>query len=72
MRGINIAAQQFMQSLSFQVDPTALVGSPGAAKKQMVEIARAVLLKARIVVFDEPAATLTPKEKGHFSNSSPC
>ncbi|MBN9270277.1 MAG: sugar ABC transporter ATP-binding protein, partial [Mesorhizobium sp.] len=41
VRGINIAAQQFMQSLSFQVDPTVQVGSLGAAKKQMVEIARA-------------------------------
>ncbi|MEP9390028.1 sugar ABC transporter ATP-binding protein [Mesorhizobium sp. KR9-304] len=66
VRGINIAAQQFMQSLSFQVDPTVLVGSLGAAKKQMVEIARAMLLKARIVVFDEPTATLTPEEKAHF------
>jgi ABC-type sugar transport system ATPase subunit len=66
MRGINIAAQQFLQSLSFQVDPTLLVASLGAAQKQMVEIARAVLLKARIIVFDEPTATLTPEEKRHF------
>ena len=66
VRGINIAAQQFMQSLSFQVDPTVQVGSLGAAKKQMVEIARAMLLKARIIVFDEPTATLTPEEKRHF------
>ena len=66
VRGVNIAAQQFMQSLSFQVDPTLLVGSLGAAKKQMVEIARAMLLNARIIVFAEPTATLTPEEKRHF------
>ncbi|MEH6478325.1 MAG: sugar ABC transporter ATP-binding protein, partial [Sneathiella sp.] len=66
LRGINIAAQQFMQSLNFEVDPTQLVGALGAAKKQMVEIARAMLLEARIVVFDEPTATLTPEEKRHF------
>ena len=66
VRGINIAAQQFMQSLSFAVAPTAMVASLGAAQKQMVEIARAVLLKARIIVFDEPTATLTPEEKRHF------
>lgn len=66
VRGINIAAQQFMQSLSFAVAPTALVASLGAAQKQMVEIARAVLLKARIIAFDEPTATLTPEEKRHF------
>lgn len=65
-RGVNIAAQQFMQSLNFHVDPTALVASLGAGQKQMVEIARAVLMKARIIVFDEPTATLTPEEKKHF------
>ena len=66
VRGTNISAQQFMQSLSFDVDPTAHVANLGAAKKQMVEIARAMLLKARIIVFDEPTATLTPEEKRHF------
>src|SRR3546814_934353 len=43
-----------------------VVGSLGAAQKQMVEIARAVLHKARVIVFDEPTATLTPEEKRHF------
>ena len=38
----------------------------GAAKKQMVEIARAVLLNAKVIIFDEPTATLTPEEKKHF------
>ncbi|TDE41141.1 sugar ABC transporter ATP-binding protein [Antarcticimicrobium sediminis] len=66
IRGVNITAQQFMQSLSFDVDPTQMVSSLGAAKKQMVEIARAMLLDARVVVFDEPTATLTPEEKRHF------
>jgi simple sugar transport system ATP-binding protein len=66
LRGIYIAAQQFMQSLNFDVDPTAMVSSLGAAKKQMVEIARAVLHKARVIIFDEPTATLTPEEKKYF------
>jgi simple sugar transport system ATP-binding protein len=66
IRGVNIAAQQFMQSLSFDVDPTLQVSALGAAKKQMVEIARAMLLEARVIVFDEHTATLTPEEKRHF------
>ena len=66
VRGINIAAQQFMQSLSFQVDPTVQVGSLGAAKKQMVEIARAVRQDVRVIIFDEPTASLTPEEKYYF------
>ncbi|MDE2606681.1 MAG: sugar ABC transporter ATP-binding protein [Burkholderiales bacterium] len=66
LRGIYIAAQQFLQSLNFDVDPTVTVSALGAAKKQMVEIARAVLHKARIIIFDEPTASLTPEEKKYF------
>jgi len=66
LRRVNIEAQQQLQRLSFHVDPTALVSSLGAARKQMVEIARAVQHDARIFVFDEPTATLTPEEKQHF------
>ena len=66
LRGIYIAAQQFLQSLNFDVSPTAVVGQLGAAKKQMVEIARAVLHKAKVIIFDEPTATLTPEEKKYF------
>jgi len=66
LRGIYIAAQQFLQSLNFTVDPTAIVATLGAAKRQMVEIARAVQHKAEIIIFDEPTATLTPEEKRHF------
>jgi ABC-type sugar transport system ATPase subunit len=66
LRGIYIAAQQFLQTLQFDVDPTATVSLLGAAKKQMVEIARAVLHKAKVIIFDEPTATLTPEEKKYF------
>jgi simple sugar transport system ATP-binding protein len=66
LRGVYISAQQFFQSLNFDVDPTALVSSLGAAKKQMVEIARAVHFDARIIIFDEPTASLTPEEKYYF------
>lgn len=66
LRGMYIAAQQLLQSMNFHVDPTALVSSLGAAQKQMVEIARAVHHRARLIIFDEPTATLTPEEKLHF------
>ena len=66
LRGLYIAAQQFLQTLNFPVDPTLNVSQLGAAQKQMVEIARAVHHKARLIIFDEPTATLTPEEKGHF------
>jgi ABC-type sugar transport system ATPase subunit len=66
LRGIYIAAQQFLQSLNFDVAPTTTVSLLGAAKKQMVEIARAVLHNAKVIIFDEPTASLTPEEKKYF------
>ena len=66
LRGIYIAGQQFLQSLNFHVDPTAMVEALGAGQKQMVEIARAVHHNARAIIFDEPTATLTPEEKHQF------
>ena len=52
--------------MQFDVEPASVVSQLGAAKKQMVEIARAVLNNAKIIIFDEPTATLTPEEKQHF------
>ena len=66
IRRINIEAQQFFQSLQFEVDPETVVSLLGAAKKQMIEIARAVKNNAKIIIFDEPTASLTPEEKLHF------
>ena len=66
LRGLYIAAQQFLQSMNFNVDPFATVATLGAAKKQMVEIARAVRHHARVIIFDEPTASLTPEEKHYF------
>ena len=54
---INIAAQQSQQSLNFNVDPLALVETLGTAKRQMVEIVRAVRHHAKIFIFDEPTAS---------------
>jgi len=66
LRPLYIQANVFLSSLNFDVDPWATVATLGAAKKQMVEIARAVRQNARIIIFDEPTATLTPEEKSHF------
>ena len=67
-RTLNIQAQQLLQSLNFHVDPATPVALLGTAKRQMVEIARAIYNRARIIIFDEPTASLTPEEIGHFFN----
>ncbi len=65
-RTLNINAQQSLQSLNFNVNPLALVEQLGAAQRQMVEIARALHWNARIIIFDEPTASLTPEEIQHL------
>lgn len=66
LRPLNIKAQQQLQSLNFHVDPAAMVATLGTAQRQMVEIARAAHHDARVIIFDEPTASLTPEEKLHF------
>ena len=59
---INEKARQLLERVSFQVDPTRLVGTLTVAEKQMVEIAKALSRNSRIILMDEPSATLTKKE----------
>jgi simple sugar transport system ATP-binding protein len=66
VRKVRNAARQVLQRLNFNVDPSQLAGSLSAAKRQMVEIARAVLNDARIIILDEPTAALTPEETEHL------
>jgi simple sugar transport system ATP-binding protein len=66
VRKVRNAARQVLQRLNFNVDPSQLAGSLSAAKRQMVEIARAVLNDARIIMLDEPTAALTPEETDHL------
>src|SRR5579863_4811327 len=66
VRKVRNAARQVLQRLNFNVDPSQLAGSLSAAKRQMVEIARAVLNDARVIIFDEPTAALTPEETEHL------
>jgi ABC-type sugar transport system ATPase subunit len=66
LRGLYIRAQTFLLSMKFNVDPTALVSTLGAAQRQMVEVARAAHHAAKVIIFDEPTATLTPEEKHYF------
>ncbi len=63
LRGIFIGAQQILQSMKFGVDTAVKVGRLGEAKKRMVEIARAILFNPKVIIFDEPTATMTPEEK---------
>ena len=55
-------ARDVMTKLGFEIDPSALVQDLSVAKRQMVEIAKAMVRDARIVVLDEPSAVLAQAE----------
>ncbi len=52
-----------LNKLNCDFEPTTPVDSLSIAKKQMVEIARALTHDAKVVIFDEPTASLTDQEK---------
>ena len=50
------------QRFGFQVDPDAIVGDLPVGVQQRVEIIKALSRDAKVLVFDEPTAVLTPQE----------
>lgn len=55
-------AYRILDQLGVDIDPHSLVEDLSVGEKQIVEIARAVTSKARILILDEPTAALTEKE----------
>jgi ABC-type branched-subunit amino acid transport system ATPase component len=54
--------------VKLDVDPNAKVGTLGAAERRLVEVARAVVGKPRLVLLDEPAAGLPDVETAVLSD----
>ena len=52
-----------LERLNCGFSPQTIVGDLSIANKQMVEIARALTVDAKAVIFDEPTASLTDAEK---------
>ena len=54
--------QRYLDIVGLKVDPRTLVGSLSIAQQQMVEIAKAISNNAKVLVLDEPTASITDKE----------
>jgi ribose transport system ATP-binding protein len=55
-------ARKALTQVGLQIDPDTRVRQLIVAEKQLVEIARALARNARLLIMDEPTATLTPGE----------
>ncbi|HMF17637.1 MAG TPA: sugar ABC transporter ATP-binding protein [Gemmataceae bacterium] len=55
-------AEDLLQRIGFHFDPDLAIARLSVAQQQAVEIARALSQDARILIMDEPTATLTPPE----------
>lgn len=57
-RRIRQQTRAVLEQLGIAVDPTRLTGTLSIAQQQMVEIAKAISMEARVLVLDEPTAVL--------------
>ena len=56
---LNEQAMEYFDLLNLNLDPRARIGDLTVAKQQMVEIAKALSFRSRVLIMDEPTASLT-------------
>ena len=59
-------SRNLLMQVGLEVDPSTKVSRLKVAEQQMVEIAKALSKRAKIIVMDEPTAPLTQKEIDHL------
>ncbi|WP_413197235.1 sugar ABC transporter ATP-binding protein [Pararobbsia alpina] len=62
------AAAEIFARLGVSIDLSVQIRELSVAQQQFVEIGKALSLNARILILDEPTATLTPAEAEHLFN----
>ncbi len=61
-REMNRLAAEWLNELGVHIDPDMPLGMISIAERQMVSIARAISLDARVLIFDEPTSSLSERE----------
>ena len=55
-------SRRYLERLGLRIDPSTRVAELSIAQRQLVEIARALSLNARVIIMDEPTSSLTLDE----------
>ncbi len=55
-------ATELLERVGLRIDPNRVAGTLSVAEQQLVEIAKALAIDAKLVILDEPTATLTEHE----------
>lgn len=63
---LNDETEKLFMKLNMDIKPTEVVGALSVGKQQMVEIAKAVSHDLKILILDEPTASLTESEIEHL------
>ena len=58
--------KKVFDELEINVDPRTIMSKMPVSQRQMVEIAKAVSFRAKVIVFDEPTSSLTEEEVEHL------
>jgi ribose transport system ATP-binding protein len=61
-RAMRERAKSLLEAVSLNVSPDTLVEDLPPGERQLVEIAKALSVEARIIIFDEPTTSLTARE----------
>lgn len=56
------ATDKILKELGLNIDPRCIMGKMSVSQRQMVEIAKAVSYKSKVIVFDEPTSSLNSEE----------
>ena len=61
-KAMEAEARRYLDDLRIDIDPGEMVGNLPVSRQQMIEIAKALSLNAKVLIMDEPTSALTAKE----------